>query len=347
MTETLGSGEDEFGVGEPGDDPAPEALDAMAEPILAPEHDSLPEPDISQPDDKVTELDLSLDDTPELDTLRKPLNDISKTPLLSKDEEVKLAKRMERGDLDAKNHMVEANMRLVVSIAKGYRNIGLPFLDLIQEGSIGLIRGVEKFDYRKGYKFSTYGSWWIREAISSALIDKSRMIRLPVHVVAKVSRVRRTSEYLASEMGREPTKGEIAEWAGMEVDAVEEALQVSQTPVSLEKPVGDEDGSDTLGDMLADPDGNEGLRIAARTDDWKILREAVTGLQLTEREKSVMLLRFGFDDDGDGSPKTVEEVSAALNLSPAYVGEIERRISRRLARISGLKEAIVDDPDMP
>jgi RNA polymerase primary sigma factor len=341
MTESLGHREDEFDLGEPGDDPAPEALDAIAEPIVAPEHDDLPEPDVSQPDDQVTELDLTPDDTPEVDTLRKLLNDIGKTPLLTKDEEVKLAKSIERGDLDAKDRMVEANMRLVVSIAKGN---GLPFLDLIQEGSIGLIRGVEKFDYRKGYKFSTYGIWWIREAISSALVDKSRTIRLPVHVVAKINRVRSTSEYLVSEKGREPTKAEIAEWAGMEINEVEEVLQVSQTPVSLEKPAGDEDGSDTLGDMVADPAGNEGLRTAARTDDRQTLKEAIAGLRLTEREESVMQLRFGLDDNG--SPKTIEEVAAALSLSPAYVGGIERRVSKRLAGLSGLKEAIVDDPDM-
>src|ERR687893_2615955 len=235
-----------------------------------------------------TGLDLKPDMTN--DSLQLFLKDIGKVRLLTAQEEVDLAKRIERGDLDAKQKMVESNLRLVVSIAKNYRNQGLPFLDLIQEGTLGLVRAAEKFDYRKGFKFSTYATWWIRQAIARALADKARTIRIPVHVVEKLNKIGRAERKLVTELGREPTADEIAEATGIEPDEVDSIKRSAQAPVSLEKPVGDEEESE-FGQFIADERAESPYDRAAEILTKEALREALENLSY--RERRVLELRYG------------------------------------------------------
>jgi RNA polymerase primary sigma factor len=235
-----------------------------------------------------TAIDLKPDMT--TDSLQLFLKDIGKVRLLTAQEEVDLARRIERGDLDAKQKMVESNLRLVVSIAKNYRNQGLPFLDLIQEGTLGLVRAAEKFDYRKGFKFSTYATWWIRQAIARALADKARTIRIPVHVVEKLNKIGRAERKLVTELGREPTPEEIAEVTGIEPDEVDSIKRSAQAPVSLEKPVGDEEESE-FGQFIADERAESPYERAAEILTKEALREALENLSY--RERRVLELRAG------------------------------------------------------
>ncbi len=234
------------------------------------------------------QLDLRPDMT--TDSLQLFLKDIGKVRLLTAAEEVYLAKRIERGDLDAKQKMVESNLRLVVSIAKNYRNQGLPFLDLIQEGTLGLVRAAEKFDYRKGFKFSTYATWWIRQAIARALADKARTIRIPVHVVEKLNKIGRAERKLVTELGREPTPDEIAEVTGIDPEEVDSIKRSAQAPVSLEKPVGDEEESE-FGQFIADEKAESPFDRAADLLTKEALREALENLSY--RERRVLELRYG------------------------------------------------------
>ena len=236
------------------------------------------------------------------DSLQLFLKDIGKVRLLTAQEEVDLARRIERGDLDAKQKMVESNLRLVVSIAKNYRNQGLPFLDLIQEGTLGLVRAAEKFDYRKGFKFSTYATWWIRQAIARALADKARTIRIPVHVVEKLNKIGRAERKLVTELGREPTPEEIAEVTGIDPEEVDSIKRSAQAPVSLEKPVGDEEESE-FGQFIADERAESPYERAAEILTKEALREALENLSY--RERRVLELRYGL---GGEHPRTLDEV---------------------------------------
>ena len=239
-------------------------------------------------------LDLSIPDGISIeDPVRMYLKEIGKVPLLSAEEEIELAKRMENGDQEAKKRLAEANLRLVVSIAKRYVGRGMLFLDLIQEGNLGLIKAVEKFDYRKGYKFSTYATWWIRQAITRAIADQARTIRIPVHMVETINKLIRVSRQLLQELGREPTPEEISEEMGMPVDRVREILKISQEPVSLETPIGEEEDSH-LGDFIQD----DNVPVPAEAASFTLLREQLVEVlgTLTEREQKVLRLRFGLDD---------------------------------------------------
>ena len=236
------------------------------------------------------------------DSLQLFLKDIGKVRLLTAQEEVDLAKRIERGDLDAKQKMVESNLRLVVSIAKNYRNQGLPFLDLIQEGTLGLVRAAEKFDYRKGFKFSTYATWWIRQAIARALADKARTIRIPVHVVEKLNKIGRAERKLVTELGREPTAEEIAAVTGIDPDEVGAIKRSAQAPISLEKPVGDEEESE-FGQFIADERAESPYDRAVDNLTKEALREALENLSY--RERRVLELRYGL---GGEHPRTLDEV---------------------------------------
>ena len=254
-------------------------IDHSVELVEGVEHKTLPQEEPLPEDDKTPKLDLSVE--PSLDSLRLYLREIGKVPLLTADQEVSLAKRMERGDMSAKQHMTEANLRLVVSIAKGYLGRGLSFLDLIQEGSLGLIRAVEKFDYRKGFKFSTYATWWIRQAVTRAIADKARTIRIPVHMVEKLNKVVHIERQLVQRLGREPEgPEEIAEELDIHPDEVREILRMSQLPISLEKPIGEDEDS-SLGDFVPDeaaesPSTPPPCRSSGRT--WRSLcRRCPTG----------------------------------------------------------------------
>ena len=253
-------------------------------------------------------LDLKSDMT--TDSLQLFLKDIGKVRLLTAQEEVELAKRIERGELDAKQKMVESNLRLVVSIAKNYRHQGLPFLDLIQEGALGLVRAAEKFDYRRGFKFSTYATWWIRQAVARALADKARTIRIPVHVVEKLNKIGRAERKLVTELGHEPTPEEIAEVTGIEPEEVDSIKRSAQAPVSLEKPVGDEEGSE-FGEFIADERAESPFERAAEIFTKEALREALENLSY--RERRVLELRYGL---GDEHPRTLDEVGRSLQRHP-------------------------------
>ncbi len=272
-----------------------------------------------------TALDLKPDMT--TDSLQLFLNDIGKVRLLAAPEEVDLAKRIERGDLDAKQKMVESNLRLVVSIAKKYRNHGLPFLDLIQEGTVGLLRAAEKFDYRRGFKFSTYATWWIRQAIARALADKARTIRIPVHVVVKLNKIGRAERKLVTELGREPTAEEIAEVTGIEPEEVESIKRSAQAPVSLEKPVGDEEESE-FGQFIADEQADSAYDQAARAVTHEALQHALA--RLTDRERLVLELRYGL---GDQRPRTLEQVALRFNLTRERIRQIENQSFAKLKRV--------------
>jgi RNA polymerase primary sigma factor len=264
------------------------------------------------------------------DALQLFLKDIGKVPLLTAAQEVELSKRIERGDHSAKQAMVEANLRLVVSIAKRYRNQGLPFLDLIQEGTIGLVRAAEKFDYRKGFKFSTYATWWIRQAVARALADKGRTIRMPVHIVEKLNKISRSERKLRGELGREPTAPEIAADVDLHVDEVAQIRRLAQTPVSLEKPVGDEEESE-FGHFLTDdsePLPEEAAEVVLRNE---ALRKMLG--MLSPRERRVLELRYGLDGE---HPRTLDEVGQAFNVTRERVRQIE---SHTLKKLRALAEA--------
>ena len=258
------------------------------------------------------------------DPVRMYLKEIGKVPLLSADEEVELAKKMETGDLDARKRLAEANLRLVVSIAKRYVGRGMLFLDLIQEGNLGLIKAVEKFDYRKGYKFSTYATWWIRQAITRAIADQARTIRIPVHMVETINKLIRVSRQLLQELGREPTPEEIAEEMHMSVERVREILKISQEPVSLETPIGEEEDSH-LGDFIQD----DNVPVPADAAAFTMLKEQLEDVlsTLTDREQKVLRLRFGLDD---GRARTLEEVGKEFNVTRERIRQIEAKALRKL-----------------
>jgi RNA polymerase primary sigma factor len=267
-------------------------------------------------------LDLTVE--PSLDSLRLYLREIGKVPLLTADQEIYLAKRIERGDMAAKTQMIEANLRLVVSIAKGYLGRGLSFLDLIQEGSLGLIRAVEKFDYRKGFKFSTYATWWIRQAVTRAIADKARTIRIPVHMVEKLNKVVHIERQLVQRLGREPRPDEIAEELEMTTEEVREILRMSQLPVSLEKPIGEEEES-SLGDFVPDDTAEspyDTATLSLRREDIETALNA-----LPERERQVIELRFGL---GGEQPRTLEEVGREFGVTRERIRQIENNTLKKL-----------------
>jgi RNA polymerase primary sigma factor len=278
-----------------------------------------------QPAAKKQEIDLTVE--PSLDSLRLYLRSIGRVELLTADQEIELAKRIERGDMGAKRHMVEANLRLVVSIAKGYLGRGLSFLDLIQEGSLGLIRAVEKFDYRRGYKFSTYATWWIRQAVTRAIADKARTIRIPVHMVEKLNRVAHVERQLVQRLGREPEPAEIAEELKVTVREVRDILRVAQTPVSLEKPVGDEDESE-LGDFVADDSVEEPFETATENLQREDIQRALDALP--GRERQVIELRYGLRGH---EPLTLEEVGRAFGVTRERIRQIENNTLKKLKQL--------------
>ena len=274
---------------------------------------------------KKPELDLTVE--PSLDSLRLYLRSIGRVDLLTASQEVELAKRIERGDMAAKRQMVEANLRLVVSIAKGYLGRGLSFLDLIQEGSLGLIRAVEKFDYRRGYKFSTYATWWIRQAVTRAIADKARTIRIPVHMVEKLNRVAHVERQLVQRLGREPEPTEIAAELRWPLGEVREILRVAQLPISLEKPVGDEDDSE-LGDFVADDTVAEPFEEASEHLQKEGVRKALAALP--ERERQVIELRYGLTGL---EPLTLEEVGNTFGVTRERIRQIENNTLKKLQRL--------------
>jgi RNA polymerase primary sigma factor len=276
------------------------------------------------PDDSAKKPVVDLTIEPSLDSLRLYLRSIGRVPLLTADEEVSLAKRIERGDMAAKQHMVEANLRLVVSIAKGYLGRGLTFLDLIQEGSLGLIRAVEKFDYRRGYKFSTYATWWIRQAVTRAIADKGRTIRIPVHMVEKLNKVVHVERQLVQALGREPTPEEIASELECTVREVRDILRMSQQPVSLEKPIGEEEESE-LGDFVEDQTAESPFELASENLRKENVRKALAALPPRERE--VIEMRFGLTG---GRPRTLEEVGRAFNVTRERIRQIENHTLKKL-----------------
>ena len=274
---------------------------------------------------ELDKIDLSVPEGVSIeDPVRMYLKEIGKVSLLSADEEIELAKRMEKGDEAAKKRLAEANLRLVVSIAKRYVGRGMLFLDLIQEGNLGLIKAVEKFDYRKGYKFSTYATWWIRQAITRAIADQARTIRIPVHMVETINKLIRVSRQLLQELGREPTPEEIAEEMDMPVDRVRELLKLSQEPVSLETPIGEEEDSH-LGDFIQD----DNVPVPADAAAFTLLKEQLVEVlsTLTDREQKVLRLRFGLDD---GRARTLEEVGKEFNVTRERIRQIEAKALRKL-----------------
>ena len=288
------------------------------------------------PDDRLDDLTppegISIDDP-----VRMYLKEIGKVPLLTADEEIELAKRMEEGDVDAKHRLCEANLRLVVSIAKRYVGRGMLFLDLIQEGNLGLIKAVDKFDYRKGYKFSTYATWWIRQAITRAIADQARTIRIPVHMVETINKLIRVSRQLLQEYGREPLPEEIAEEMGISEDKVREIIKIAQEPVSLETPIGEEEDSH-LGDFLPDEDAPAPAEAAAFT----LLKEQLMSVlsTLTPREEMVLKLRFGLED---GRQRTLEEVGKEFKVTRERIRQIEAKALRKLrhpSRSRKLKDSL-------
>jgi len=314
---------------------------------------TITEDDDEEPDDIILEaeaddidldvehIDLSVPDGVSIeDPVRMYLKEIGKVPLLSAEEEIELAKKMEDGDEDAKKKLAEANLRLVVSIAKRYVGRGMLFLDLIQEGNLGLIKAVEKFDYRKGYKFSTYATWWIRQAITRAIADQARTIRIPVHMVETINKLIRVSRQLLQELGREPHPEEIAEEMDIPVERVREILKISQEPVSLETPIGEEEDSH-LGDFIQD----ENVPVPAEAAAYTLLREQIGEVlgTLTEREQKVLKLRFGLED---GRTRTLEEVGKEFKVTRERIRQIEAKALRKLrhpSRSRKLKDYLEED----
>ena len=318
---------------------SPEQLDQIDEylennkvDVLAPDEDLeidpelfLEEEDLEEEEIDVDHLELSMPEGVNIeDPVRMYLKEIGKVPLLTPEEEIDLAKRMEMGDESAKKRLAEANLRLVVSIAKRYVGRGMQFLDLIQEGNLGLIKAVEKFDYKKGYKFSTYATWWIRQAITRAIADQARTIRIPVHMVETINRTIRTSRQLTQSLGREPSAAEIAEVMKMPVQRVEEILKIAMDPISLETPVGEEDDTH-LGDFIKDNKSEVPADAAAYT----LLQEQLDEVMqtLTDREKKVLALRFGLED---GRSRTLEEVGKEFHVTRERIRQIEAKALRKL-----------------
>jgi len=276
-------------------------------------------------EEEVENIDLSVPEGVSIeDPVRMYLKEIGKVPLLSADEEIELAKKMEDGDELAKKRLAEANLRLVVSIAKRYVGRGMMFLDLIQEGNLGLIKAVEKFDYRKGYKFSTYATWWIRQAITRAIADQARTIRIPVHMVETINKLIRVQRQLLQELGREPSPEEIAEQMNLPVERVREIQKISQEPVSLETPIGEEEDSH-LGDFIQD----DNVPVPAEAAAFTLLKEQLMDVlgTLTDREQKVLRLRFGLDD---GRARTLEEVGKEFNVTRERIRQIEAKALRKL-----------------
>ena len=307
--------------------------------LLLDNEDDIPE------DEEIEEVDLEKIDlsVPEGvstdDPVRMYLKEIGKVPLLSADEEVELAIRMAEGDEEAKCKLAEANLRLVVSIAKKYVGRGMLFLDLIQEGNLGLIKAVEKFDYKKGFKFSTYATWWIRQAITRAIADQARTIRIPVHMVETINKLIKVSRQLLQELGREPSVDEIAEKMELPVERVREIIKISQEPVSLETPIGEEEDSH-LGDFIQD----DNVPVPAEAAAYILLKEQLMDVigTLTERERKVLVLRFGLED---GRPRTLEEVGKEFEVTRERIRQIEAKALRKLrhpSRSKKLKDFLED-----
>ena len=301
--------------------------DDMDPDLFSEDEDVDPEDDID-----VEHIDLSVPEGIGVDDpVRMYLKEIGKVPLLSSDEEIELAKKIELGDEEAKKKLAESNLRLVVSIAKRYAGRGMQLLDLIQEGNLGLIKAVEKFDYRKGYKFSTYATWWIRQAITRAIADQARTIRIPVHMVETINRLVRTQRQLVQKLGREATPEELAKELDMPVDRVREIMKISQDPVSLETPIGEEEDSH-LGDFIQD----DHVEVPADAATYTLLHEQLMDVlsTLTEREQKVLRLRFGLDD---GRPRTLEEVGRQFNVTRERIRQIEAKALRKLRHPSRSK----------
>ena len=313
-------------------------IDIAGEDIMPPiDDDALPElEEISELEDVAQEEILDTDSMAETfstdDPVRMYLKEIGKVPLLTPDEERALAQRMAEGDEEAKRRMAEANLRLVVSIAKRYVGRGMLFLDLIQEGNLGLIKAVDKFDYTKGYKFSTYATWWIRQAITRAIADQARTIRIPVHMVETINKVIRVSRQLLQELGHDPTAEEIAEEMNFPVEKVRDILKIAQEPVSLETPIGEEEDSH-LGDFIPDEDASEPSEVASFT----LLKEQLMSVlsTLTPREEKVLRLRFGIED---GRTRTLEEVGKEFNVTRERIRQIEAKALRKLRHPSRSKK---------
>ncbi|MCL2819535.1 MAG: RNA polymerase sigma factor RpoD [Oscillospiraceae bacterium] len=305
--------------------------------FVPPETDDAPEIEELQEietlaEDEIIDPDTLVDNFSIDDPVRMYLKEIGKVNLLTTEEEIELATKMAQGDNEAKRQMAEANLRLVVSIAKRYVGRGMLFLDLIQEGNLGLIKAVEKFDYTKGYKFSTYATWWIRQAITRAIADQARTIRIPVHMVETINKVMRISRQLLQELGHDPTPEEIAEDMGMPVEKVREILKIAQEPVSLETPIGEEEDSH-LGDFIPDEDASEPAEAASFT----LLKEQLSGVlgTLTQREEKVLRLRFGIED---GRTRTLEEVGRVFNVTRERIRQIEAKALRKLRHPSRSKK---------
>ncbi|MBT9259225.1 MAG: RNA polymerase sigma factor RpoD [Clostridiales bacterium] len=322
-----------------------QSLQAMGVKLLQDDEDDLDdvmdqdeEQDFTEEDDekeklKADEEDLDvLDDVAVDDPVRMYLKEIGRVPLLTAEEEVELAKRIEQGDEEAKRKLAEANLRLVVSIAKRYVGRGMLFLDLIQEGNLGLMKAVEKFDYRKGFKFSTYATWWIRQAITRAIADQARTIRIPVHMVETINKMTRIQRQLLQEIGREPTPEEIAAKMGIDPEKVREIQKIAQEPVSLETPIGEEEDSH-LGDFIEDPDA----LAPAEAASFSLLRGQLEEVldTLTERERDVLKLRFGLED---GRPRTLEEVGKEFGVTRERIRQIEAKALRKLRHPSRSKK---------
>ncbi len=312
-------------------------IDHSIELVEGEQHKLLPheQPPPAEDEKAPPKLDLTVE--PSLDSLRLYLREIGKVPLLTADQEVALAKRIERGDMIAKAHMIEANLRLVVSIAKGYLGRGLSFLDLIQEGSLGLIRAVEKFDYRKGFKFSTYATWWIRQAVTRAIADKARTIRIPVHMVEKLNKVVHIERQLVQRLGREPRPDEIAAELEITVDEVREILRMAQLPVSLEKPIGEEEES-SLGDFVPDEQAESPFDTASLSLRREDIEAALASLP--DRERRVIELRFGLIG---AQPCTLEEVGRAFGVTRERIRQIENNTLKKLESLpeaQGLKDCV-------
>jgi RNA polymerase primary sigma factor len=296
-------------------------VDVVSQDERAALEESQPEEEAAEPAKK-PEIDLSVE--PSLDSLRLYLRSIGRVDLLTAEQEVMLAKRLERGDMAAKRQMVEANLRLVVSIAKGYLGRGLSFLDLIQEGSLGLIRAVEKFDYRRGYKFSTYATWWIRQAVTRAIADKARTIRIPVHMVEKLNKVTHAERQLVQSLGREPTPDEIAtelQWTARDVKDIQ---RFAQTPISLEKPVGEEDDSE-LGDFVEDEQAESPFETASENMRRESVRRVLEALP--QREREVIEMRYGLTGH---QSRTLEEVGRAFGVTRERIRQIENNTLKKL-----------------